>query len=111
MGSTAEGGKPLFMDPDPWRARDAFRDKAKGRRDKVTTVADAVDRLVSDGDYLATIWRVSGEYLASIWRLLGEYLATIWRVSGEYLATIWRVSGKYLATIWRVFGDYLATIW
>jgi len=54
MGSTAEGGKPLFMDPDPWLARNAFRDKAKGRRDKVTTVADAVDRLVSDGDYLAT---------------------------------------------------------
>ncbi|MEO1997391.1 MAG: CoA-transferase [Planctomycetaceae bacterium] len=54
MESRAEGGKPLFMDPDAWSARTVFRAKSKGRRDKVTTVADAVARLVSDGDYLAT---------------------------------------------------------
>ena len=42
------------MDPDAWSARAAFRQKAKDKRDKVTTVADAVARLVNDGDYLAT---------------------------------------------------------
>jgi glutaconate CoA-transferase subunit A len=44
----------LFADPDPDKARAAFAAKPRGLVDKVTTVADAVRRLVRDGDYLAT---------------------------------------------------------
>ena len=44
---------PLFADPSPEAARAAFADKPRGLVDKVTTVADAVRRLVHDDDYLA----------------------------------------------------------
>jgi glutaconate CoA-transferase subunit A len=44
---------PLFADPSPEAARAAFAGKPRGLVDKVTTVADAVRRLVHDDDYLA----------------------------------------------------------
>src|SRR5205085_12296624 len=44
---------PLFLDPSADRLRAAFRDKPRALTDKLTTVADAVGRLVRDGDYLA----------------------------------------------------------
>src|SRR5947207_3373841 len=47
------GSGPLFLDPSADRLRAAFRDKPRALTDKLTTVADAVGRLVGDGDYLA----------------------------------------------------------
>jgi glutaconate CoA-transferase subunit A len=43
----------LFTDPSANRARDVFRNKPRALTDKLTTVAEAVSRLVRDGDYLA----------------------------------------------------------
>src|SRR5689334_19005649 len=43
----------LFSDPSADSARQAFAVKPRALVDKVTTVADAVARLVNDGDYLA----------------------------------------------------------
>lgn len=45
--------EPLCTDPSADAARAFFADKPRGLIDKVTTVADAVARLVHDGDYLA----------------------------------------------------------
>ena len=45
---------PLFTSPSSDDARTAFAAKPRGLVDKVTTVADAVARLVRDGDYFAT---------------------------------------------------------
>ena len=51
---TSDAGEgPLFLDPSADLARAHFRGKRMGLVDKTTTVADAVDRLVHDGDYLA----------------------------------------------------------
>src|SRR5947199_8854052 len=47
------GDGPLFLDPSTARLRAAFRGKARALTDKLTTVAEAVARLVPDGDYLA----------------------------------------------------------
>src|SRR5437762_11286514 len=47
------GDGPLFLDPSTARLRAAFRGKARALTDKLTTVAEAVARLVRDGDYLA----------------------------------------------------------
>src|SRR4051794_177135 len=47
------GSGPLFTDPSADALRAVFRDKPRGLTDKLTTVADAVGRLVRDGDYLA----------------------------------------------------------
>src|SRR6478672_10994575 len=47
------GTGPLFLDPSADALRAAFRDKPRALTDKLTTVADAVGRLVRDGDYLA----------------------------------------------------------
>ncbi|SRR6266404_662944 len=43
----------LFSDPSADRAREAFAHKPRSLVDKLTTVPDAVARLVRDGDYLA----------------------------------------------------------
>ena len=43
----------LFSDPSPDAARAAFAAKPRALVDKRTTVADAVARLINDGDYLA----------------------------------------------------------
>lgn len=47
------GTQPLFMSPDVDAARQHFRAKPKGMVDKVTTVSEAVARLIHDGDYIA----------------------------------------------------------
>ncbi len=43
----------LFSEPSANRAREVFAAKPRGMTDKLTTVSDAVARLVHDGDYLA----------------------------------------------------------
>jgi len=48
-----QGHGPLFADPSANEARAYFAQKPRALTDKVTTVADAVGRLVRDGDYLA----------------------------------------------------------
>src|SRR5215813_3057391 len=53
MDSLPQGDGPLFADPSADRARQFFAAKPRALVDKVTTVADAVARLVRDGDYLA----------------------------------------------------------
>lgn len=53
MQALPAGDGPLFVDPSTARLRAAFRGKARALIDKLTTVADAVARLISDGDYLA----------------------------------------------------------
>jgi glutaconate CoA-transferase subunit A len=45
--------RELFADPSANHAREYFRHKPRQLKDKLTTVADAVGRLVQDGDYLA----------------------------------------------------------
>jgi len=50
---TAKPQPPLFADPSANRARERFAQKPRALTDKLTTVADAVSRLIHDGDYLA----------------------------------------------------------
>jgi glutaconate CoA-transferase subunit A len=54
MEALPSGIGPLFSDPSSDRARAAFAAKPRALVPKVTTVADAVKRLVHDGDYLAS---------------------------------------------------------
>jgi glutaconate CoA-transferase subunit A len=49
-----EGVNPLFMDPDPDKARDFFRKKTRAMVDKRMSEKEAVERFVPDGAYLAT---------------------------------------------------------
>lgn len=51
--SQPQGQRELFMQPAVDEARSHFRNKPKDLRNKVTTVKEAVERLVHDGDYLA----------------------------------------------------------
>jgi glutaconate CoA-transferase subunit A len=53
MDILSEGGGRLFVDPSADRGRAAMAQKPRAQIDKLTTVADAVARLVHDGDYLA----------------------------------------------------------
>src|SRR5437588_3811445 len=53
MQSLSQGDGPLFADPSADHARAFFATKPRALTDKLTTVADAVRRLVNDGDYLA----------------------------------------------------------
>jgi glutaconate CoA-transferase subunit A len=53
MDILSQGDGALYADPSAERARQTFASKPRGLTDKVTTVADAVRRLVADGDYLA----------------------------------------------------------
>lgn len=53
MSPLLQGTGPLFSDPSAEALRAAFRAKPRALTDKLTTVADAVARLVHDGDYLA----------------------------------------------------------
>jgi glutaconate CoA-transferase subunit A len=52
MDTLSQGDGALYADPSAERARQRFAMKPRGLTDKVTTVADAVRRLVADGDYL-----------------------------------------------------------
>jgi glutaconate CoA-transferase subunit A len=49
----SQGDGILFTDPSANQAREFFAGKPRALTDKLTTVADAVNRLVKDGDYLA----------------------------------------------------------
>jgi glutaconate CoA-transferase subunit A len=51
--TTDDGSGPLFVDPSADRLRAALREKPRALTDKLTTVQEAVARLVNDGDYLA----------------------------------------------------------
>jgi glutaconate CoA-transferase subunit A len=53
MTPLSRGEGPLFADPSAERARQFFATKPRARLDKLTTVAEAVRRLLGDGDYLA----------------------------------------------------------
>src|SRR5215813_11857155 len=53
MDPLPQGEGALFQDPSADRAREHFAAKPRALTDKLTTVADAVSRLVRDGDYLA----------------------------------------------------------
>jgi glutaconate CoA-transferase subunit A len=48
-----QGINPIFMDPDPDKARDFFREKTRAMVDKRMTEKEAVERFVPDGCYLA----------------------------------------------------------
>lgn len=47
-----QGQRPLVSDPDPEKARAFFKEKSRAMTNKVTTVGEAVSRLVKTGDYL-----------------------------------------------------------
>ncbi|MFH0915646.1 MAG: CoA-transferase [bacterium] len=47
------GVNPVFMDPDPDKAREFFRTKTRAMVDKRMTEKEAVERFVPDGCYLA----------------------------------------------------------
>jgi glutaconate CoA-transferase subunit A len=51
--SSVSGRGELFADPSTATLRQAFREKSRSLVSKVTSVADAVQRMVHDGDYLA----------------------------------------------------------
>jgi glutaconate CoA-transferase subunit A len=53
MDSLSRGDGALFSDPSADHAREFFRTKPRALADKTTTIAEAVARLVADGDYLA----------------------------------------------------------
>jgi glutaconate CoA-transferase subunit A len=53
MDILSRGQGELFSDPSAEHARQFFAGKPRALVDKLTTVADAVRRLVNDGDYLA----------------------------------------------------------
>src|SRR4051794_6564976 len=53
MEHLPQGDGPLYADPSADRAREHFAARPRALADKLTTVADAVARLVRDGDYLA----------------------------------------------------------
>src|SRR5262249_14098233 len=53
MSSANQGQGELYTDPSANHARSAFAAKPRALSDKLTTVADAIQRLIQDGDYLA----------------------------------------------------------
>src|SRR2546422_5358701 len=53
MESPLQGAGALYTDPSADRAREWFAGKPRAMTDKLTTVPEAVGRLVHDGDYLA----------------------------------------------------------
>ncbi len=52
--SLAAGHGPLFSVPDADTARAVFQQKPRGMTDKVMSVAEAVNRFVDNGDYIAS---------------------------------------------------------
>jgi glutaconate CoA-transferase subunit A len=53
MNILSRGAGPLFADPSANHAREYFAGKPRSLTDKLTTVTEAVARLVNHGDYLA----------------------------------------------------------
>jgi glutaconate CoA-transferase, subunit A len=53
MNILSQGEGPLFCDPSAERARQHFASRPRAATDKLTTVREAVARLVKDSDYLA----------------------------------------------------------
>ncbi|MFP6703477.1 MAG: CoA-transferase [Planctomycetaceae bacterium] len=53
MNTLEHGTGQLFTDPSSIAARAVFQEKSRAMTDKVTSVTEAVSRLLSDGDYLA----------------------------------------------------------
>ena len=53
MEVIAQGTGPLFMDPDPDKARAFFKEKSRSMSNKLTTVTEAVKKHINAGDYLA----------------------------------------------------------
>ena len=53
MSDSSQGQGELYTDPSANHARAAFAAKPRALTDKLTTVADAVQRLIHDDDYLA----------------------------------------------------------
>lgn len=53
MDTLSHGSGTLYTDPSADRAREFFAAKPRALTDKLTTITDAVARLVRDGDYLA----------------------------------------------------------
>ncbi len=51
-GVLASGTGPIFMDPDPDKARAWFREKSKKMTVKLTSMKEAVETYVHDGDYI-----------------------------------------------------------
>jgi glutaconate CoA-transferase subunit A len=49
----SSGQNQLFADPDADKAREFFKNKSRAMVNKVTTVDEAVKRLLHDGDYIA----------------------------------------------------------
>jgi len=49
----AQGVGRIFTDPDADKAREFFRQKSRKLESKLTTVKEAVERLVKDGDYVS----------------------------------------------------------
>ncbi len=47
-----EGSNPLFMDPDPDKAREFFAKKSRAMTDKRMTEKEAVEKFIPDGCYL-----------------------------------------------------------
>ena len=53
MAAMDQGTNPLFMDPDPDKAREFFARKSRAMTDKRMTEKEAVERFIPDGCYLA----------------------------------------------------------
>ena len=53
METIENGLGELFMDPDPDKARQYYRQKSRKITNKLTNLKDAVGKFVQDGDYLA----------------------------------------------------------
>lgn len=53
MDVIEQGVGRVFQDPDADKAREFFRHKSRALVSKLTTVKEAVERLVKDGDYLS----------------------------------------------------------
>lgn len=49
-----QGQNPLFMDPDPDKAREFFAGKSRAMTDKRMTAKEAVEKFIPDGCYLAS---------------------------------------------------------
>jgi len=49
MNAMDQGANPLFMDPDPDKAREFFARKSRAMTDKRMTEKEAVERFIPDG--------------------------------------------------------------